>query len=60
MFLFGIGFEQIGASDVALSRIESTLLGLVAGVLVIPGRAEAGSVARGNNEQLLRMFVDAE
>ena len=60
MFLFGIVFEQVGASDVRLSRIESTALGVVAGMQVIPRWAEASQVARGNNEQLLRMFVDAE
>ena len=60
MFLFGIVFENVGASEAALSRIESTALGVAAGVQAIPRRTEASSVARNNNGQLLRMFVDAE
>lgn len=43
-----------------LSRIESTRLGVVAGVQVIPKRAKASFLARDCNEQLLRMFVDGE
>jgi len=60
VFLLGIVFEHVGGSGAALSRIESTPLGLVAGVQAIPKRAKASFVARGNNEQLLRMFIDAE
>jgi hypothetical protein len=33
---------------------------LAAGVQAIPEWAKASFVARGNNEQLLEMFVDAE
>lgn len=60
MFLFGAVFVHLGDSEARLSRIESTSVGMVAGVQVIARRAEASSVARGKNEQLLRMLVDAE
>jgi hypothetical protein len=60
MFLFGIVFEHRGGSGAALSRIESTRLGVVDGVQGIPKRAKVSFLARGNNEQLPRMFVDAQ
>ena len=60
MFLFGAVFEPVGGTGAALSRIESTLLRLATGVQVIPTRAKTIFFARCNNEQLLRMFVDAD
>ena len=59
MFLFGAVFEPVGGIEAALSRIESTLLRLVAGLQVIPWGAKTSFFASCNNEQLLRMFVDA-
>lgn len=60
MFLFGTVFEPRGGGDERLSRIESTWLGMVAGVQGIPGRAMVSWNGPGSNEQLLRMFIDAE
>ena len=60
MFLSGAVFEAVGGSEAALSRIESARLRMVAGVQVIPSQAKTGFFASCNNEQLLRMFVDAK
>jgi len=53
-------FEHVGGIDAALSRIESTPLAIGLRGASYPERAKASFMARGYNEQLLRMFVDAE
>lgn len=60
MFLFGTVFEPRGVGDARLSRIESTWLGMVAGVQGIPRRAMVSWSGPGSYEQLLRMLIDAE
>jgi hypothetical protein len=63
VFLFGIVFEQMGASEAALSRIESTALAIgLRGAGYLNGRKQASwPVATTNGlREFLTMFVDVK